>query len=495
MQDQAIKGLTTGALPTFIDVGNSFGAPAIVEDNFIKQIDNGCIEHLLPSLHQQDWDVLIAHFLGVDHVGHIYGVDSTPMIEKLEQYNAVLEKVIEEIQNQSGPGKLHENSLLLVMGDHGQTLNGDHGGGSPEELDFAVTVSSLLGVPFPFGSIGRVNPELYALAVGTWNLDDNKTWNNQDETKLEEWLQNYVNVICTNSWQVKRYIDVYSASSVIGFSSEDLFHISDLYAKAKDSRLNLSFNKNESSNTSLPFLKKQIVAYFEFLSYVAELARSKWTEFNLKMMGTVRTRCRIRLGGWAKIAPPHPKARCPPRRATLNKSIFTLIDYMVLSSTFLMLQSLTWLWLLLYQTVTGSIEHLWALAFRKQVRKELEIVYPPFRVPARQAFPLLYDKLKKAFLYLYYSIPPNENDFLSLAHGGERVAAQAALFTQFLDLIGTLPSKESTLGPSSSGMNFPAQPLLRRGLKRGISFPLATPRVNAHFGIRSCWGSWIRTFA
>ncbi|KAK8657007.1 hypothetical protein V6N13_098941 [Hibiscus sabdariffa] len=129
------------------------------------------------------------------------------------------------------------------------------------------------------------------------------------------------------------------------------------------------------------------------------------------------------------------------------------------SSTFLMLQSLTWLWLLLYQTVTGSIEHLWALAFRKQVRKELKIVYPSFRVPARQvsvsllnaAFPLLYDKLKKAFLYLYYSIPPNENDFLSLAHGGERVAAQAALFTQFLDLIGTLPSKESTLGPSSSG--------------------------------------------
>jgi hypothetical protein len=108
---------------------------------------------------------------------------------------------------------------------------------------------------------------------------------------------------------------------------------------------------------------------------------------------------------------------------------------------------------------------------------------------------ILYDKLKKAFLYLYYSIPPNENDFLSLAHGGERVAAQAALFTQFLDLIGTLPSKESTLGPSSSGMNFPAQPLLRRGLKRGISFPLATPRMNAHFGIRSCWGSWIRTFA
>ncbi|PKI40732.1 hypothetical protein CRG98_038870 [Punica granatum] len=32
----------------------------------------------------------------------------------------------------------------------------------------------------------------------------------------------------------------------------------------------------------------------------------------------VRTRCRIRLGSWAIIAPPHPKARCPPRRATLS---------------------------------------------------------------------------------------------------------------------------------------------------------------------------------
>ncbi|XWS10689.1 hypothetical protein CRYUN_Cryun38cG0019100 [Craigia yunnanensis] len=370
---QRLKGLTTGALPTFIDVGNSFGAPAIVEDNFINQliqngkrvvmmgddtwtqlfpnhfnksypypsfnvkdldtVDNGCIEHLLPSLYQQDWDVLIAHFLGVDHAGHIYGVDSTPMIEKLEQYNTVLEKVIEALQEQSGPGELHENSLLIVMGDHGQTLNGDHGGGSAEEvetsifamgfkdlpsvpsefdsssceanknicissfqqLDFAVTVSSLLGVPFPFGRcrvsilIGRVNPELYALAVGTWNLEDNKTGNDEDQTKLEEWMRNYVNVLCINSWQVKRYIDVYSALSVIGFSSEDLFHISDLYAKAEENwsyTRNLLLYKNESCNTSLPDLKRQTVAYFNFLSYVAELARSKWTEFNLKMMGT-----------------------------------------------------------------------------------------------------------------------------------------------------------------------------------------------------------------
>jgi len=38
------------------------------------------------------------------------------------------------LESQSGPGGIHENTLLLVMGDHGQTLNGDHGGGSPEEV-------------------------------------------------------------------------------------------------------------------------------------------------------------------------------------------------------------------------------------------------------------------------------------------------------------------------------------------------------------------------
>ncbi|GAV85690.1 Phosphodiest domain-containing protein [Cephalotus follicularis] len=364
---QRLKGLTTGGLPTFIDVGHSFGAPAIVEDNLINQlvqngkrvvmmgddtwiqlfpqhfikaypypsfnvkdlhtVDNGCIDHLLPSLYQEDWDVLIAHFLGLDHAGHIFGVNSIPMIEKLEQYDGILEKVIEVLRNKSGPGGLHENTLLLVMGDHGQTLNGDHGGGTAEEvetsifamnfkkpphfspsdfdtcelnldesisissiqqLDFAVTVSALLGIPFPFGSIGRVDPKLYALGTGTWSVEGTSVGHGKNQTKLEEWMQNYANILCINSWQVKRYIDVYSASSVIGFSSDDLLLVSNLYAQAEKNwshiSENWSLNKNENYNASLPVLSRQIDAYFDFLSSVADLARSKWTEFNIEMM-------------------------------------------------------------------------------------------------------------------------------------------------------------------------------------------------------------------
>ncbi|CAI9777096.1 unnamed protein product [Fraxinus pennsylvanica] len=368
---QRLKGLTTGGLPTFIDVGNSFGAPAIVEDNLIHQlvangkrvvmmgddtwvqlfphhfnesypfpsfnvkdlhtVDDGCIKNLLPTLYKEDWDVLIAHFLGVDHAGHIFGVDSSPMIEKLEQYNGILKKVVEVLESQSGPGDLHENTMLLVMGDHGQTLNGDHGGGSAEEvetsifalslkkppssalaafdkstcqldmqgrriclssiqqLDFTVTVSALLGLPFPFGSIGHVNSELFALAAGTWNLERLATHDRQSLSELDEWMQNYVNVLCINSWQVKKYIDVYSSLSLIGFSEKDLLHVSELYAQAQEfwslTSKSSVLHENESSSTLLPAIKRQIEAYSAFLASVASLARSNWTEFNLKLMG------------------------------------------------------------------------------------------------------------------------------------------------------------------------------------------------------------------
>lgn len=52
----------------------------------------------------------------------------------LDQLFIFVQKVIEVLDNQSGLGGLHENTFLLVMGDHGQTINGDHGGGSAEEV-------------------------------------------------------------------------------------------------------------------------------------------------------------------------------------------------------------------------------------------------------------------------------------------------------------------------------------------------------------------------
>jgi phosphatidylinositol glycan class O len=39
----------------------------------LHTVDNGILEHLVPEIQKEDWNVLIAHFLGVDHVGHRYG--------------------------------------------------------------------------------------------------------------------------------------------------------------------------------------------------------------------------------------------------------------------------------------------------------------------------------------------------------------------------------------------------------------------------------------
>lgn len=221
---QRLKGLTTGSLPTFIDAGSNFNGDAIDEDNWLLQlalqkkriafmgddtwdalfskyfaenmsfpfpslnvwdlhtVDNGVIDHLFPLLdNQDDWDVLIGHFLGVDHVGHRYGPSHFLMKDKLAQMNDIILKTIDKMDN---------DTLLVVLGDHGMDHTGNHGGDSPDELeltlflysknerlnkgddsqydtsdlgknyrqvnqiDLVPTLSLLLGMPIPYNNLG-----------------------------------------------------------------------------------------------------------------------------------------------------------------------------------------------------------------------------------------------------------------------------------------------------------------------------------------------------
>ena len=127
---QRLKALTTGGLPTFIDIGNNFNSYEILEDSLIYQshsnnrtvtfmgddtwlglypsmltkvfdfpslnvkdihtVDNGVIEHLFPELRQRDADMIVGHFLGVDHIGHTYGPSHWTMGDKLAQMDKVL---------------------------------------------------------------------------------------------------------------------------------------------------------------------------------------------------------------------------------------------------------------------------------------------------------------------------------------------------------------------------------------------------------------------
>jgi phosphatidylinositol glycan class O len=229
---QRLKGLTTGTLPTFIDLGSNFAGQAIDEDNLVAQlkgagkrlvhlgddtwhalfpdhfepnlthaydsfnvwdlhtVDNGVTEHIFPLLKAENaskWDVIFGHYLGVDHAGHRYGPDHPAMTAKLNQMDDVFRRMIAEID---------DDTLLVVMGDHGMDGKGDHGGESDDEIqaalwmyskkgifgrsdpayvtppahaktrpvgqiDLVPTLSLLLGMPIPFNNLGKPIEEAF----------------------------------------------------------------------------------------------------------------------------------------------------------------------------------------------------------------------------------------------------------------------------------------------------------------------------------------------
>jgi GPI ethanolamine phosphate transferase 3 subunit O len=172
----------TGTLPVFIDAGSNFAGTAIDEDNLVEQlynagkkvvhigddtwhslfpgyfepnltrpydsfnvwdlhtVDNGVSQHLFPLLEpgmRDRWDVVIGHYLGVDHAGHRYGPDHPAMADKLKQMDDVFRRIVE---------KLDEDTLLVVMGDHGMDVKGDHGGESDDEVEAALWMYSKKGI-------------------------------------------------------------------------------------------------------------------------------------------------------------------------------------------------------------------------------------------------------------------------------------------------------------------------------------------------------------
>ncbi|KAE8401794.1 alkaline-phosphatase-like protein [Aspergillus pseudonomiae] len=233
---QRLKGLMTGTLPTFIEAGANFAGSAVLEDNLVTQlhkagkrlvhlgddtwtklfpnhflpnlsraydsflvadlhtVDKGVEEHLMPLInHRQDeWDVIFGHFLGVDHAGHRFGPAHSEMTNKLKEMDRVIGEVVNSID---------ENTLLVVLGDHGMDEHGNHGGETENEvqaalwmytrrkhfghllvhpqepasylkksavhqIDLVPTFSLLLGIPIPFNSLGIPIKEAFLGAAG-----------------------------------------------------------------------------------------------------------------------------------------------------------------------------------------------------------------------------------------------------------------------------------------------------------------------------------------
>jgi phosphatidylinositol glycan class O len=198
------------------------------------------------------------------------------MAAKLTQLDGVIARTAAALAADAS----HAGTLLLVLGDHGMTWAGDHGGGSEEEthsalfalrpgaaragqneqrqssnirkegslpqIDFAPSLALLLGVPPPYGSVGRVSRALWAAAGGGGG--------------------GFAAARRGNAWQVARALRAYAAAG--SFAPADVAAVQALYATCADATDAESAASAEDA----------------FLSAAAALARAQWTSFRAAPM-------------------------------------------------------------------------------------------------------------------------------------------------------------------------------------------------------------------
>lgn len=157
-------------------------------------VDTNVTEMALPETKRDplDWDYLILHYLGLDHIGHVFGSNEMPLIDKkLIEMDDVLEEIHTDLSKKS------QRTLIIVCGDHGMSREGNHGGDSKLEtetamiflpinsefneqlswsnseqvlqIDLAATLSLLTGLPIPRMSRGVV---IKRLLESLWTDDE-----------------------------------------------------------------------------------------------------------------------------------------------------------------------------------------------------------------------------------------------------------------------------------------------------------------------------------
>ncbi|KAH0561166.1 hypothetical protein KQX54_013914 [Cotesia glomerata] len=304
---QRIKAITTGTLPTFIDVSSNFASEEVDEDNLIHQIgEKGVVfmgddtwTNLFPGkylrqfpahsfntrdldtvdrevrsriffeLQKNDWSLLIAHNLGVDHCGHKHGPNHPEMTRKLNEINELINEIISAIDN---------HTVFFVIGDHGMTDTGDHGGDSDDEIeaglfiysksslqnpiegqnrktlnqiDIVPTLASILGIPIPFSNIGSLISD--ALPVVSETSDVSHT----------------LHALWRNVYQTKKYIDTYSANSFL-FTEQTLQELDQYYQ-------NLFQQVSKVNNQEA--LKNFAQVAYKYLKIIRDSCIEIWVQF------------------------------------------------------------------------------------------------------------------------------------------------------------------------------------------------------------------------
>ncbi|KMS94372.1 hypothetical protein BVRB_022070, partial [Beta vulgaris subsp. vulgaris] len=243
----------------------------------------GVITHLRPEIDEGKFDLLIAHFLGVDHVGHRFYANHPTMKDKLRQLNDVLEDLVSAID---------ENTILFVLGDHGMTTEGNHGGTTKQEtetalfayskqkifptgnethfhphikqVDLVPTLSLLLGSSIPYSSLGTVISELFTVNTAA-------PW------------KRACGALRINAWQVQRYLHDYSSTSHL-FEPELMQHLTAEFLSVDHDYIQLAIDLQSEKFHSEAAYMELANRYEAVLSRSQSMCREKWTMFDLTSM-------------------------------------------------------------------------------------------------------------------------------------------------------------------------------------------------------------------
>ncbi|KAG9196210.1 ethanolaminephosphotransferase [Alternaria panax] len=102
------------------------------------EVDNNVTRHVPNELLNSDWNAMVMHYLGLDHIGHKAGPKSPNMVPKQIEMDGIVRDIYSAIENEDHLS----NTLFILCGDHGMNDGGNHGGSSPGETSPALVFMS-----------------------------------------------------------------------------------------------------------------------------------------------------------------------------------------------------------------------------------------------------------------------------------------------------------------------------------------------------------------
>ncbi|CAO3653461.1 unnamed protein product [Cunninghamella echinulata] len=110
------------------------------------EVDQNVTRHIQSEFSKRDWDAIILHYLGLDHVGHLGGPKSPLMFPKQQEMDQAVEQIYNIVADQDSKriksDPKAKGTLLVLCGDHGMNDAGNHGGSSIGETSAAMVFMS-----------------------------------------------------------------------------------------------------------------------------------------------------------------------------------------------------------------------------------------------------------------------------------------------------------------------------------------------------------------